>query len=998
MKKRTLIKTAIWLTILCAVAIRLWAAWAYRYDLNYDRARAMLMTRHMMDNHPFPVFSYGATHLGSLEPAVSALICKLAGFNTFTANLGTVLLSVLLLILVYHWTCAASDRRGGLLALIFLLIGPFGFFVFTVLPRGGYAATMLLAVALLFLTGRMVMQNRQQGNVPTGMFWLLGLLGGLAWWTNQMLTAALLTSALWITGSLRTKVFTRKTAGMIVLFFVASAPWWIWNFYHGWESLAFIPSIYGPPLLHGLKLFFWDRLFNLINLPSAWGTARFIIPLVYAGLVFYSLIFTAVHLRRHRNTTNWIIPGIALSFLAIYAVLFAKSVFALQHSARYLIPVIPVLALLIGISTSDLFKRFRYGGLCLIAFALLCAAQFSAFITEQTADTDEKPWQQARELAAFCARQGIEVVFVDQRKNWMNIATDEPVVFCDFSQEAYAPYEKAGNQTDSPALLNNAFDMTRFLKGTQADCSIGTAGTWQVYYNFTNAPIPAQPLEPENYEAIIAGTAQSNIAHLVTDHDCDTIWKAVVHSKGPPVVIHLRLNQPQVLNGIRLWCSKERYPVSCRLEGRTDSNSEWITLLPDMPAGPLFWSGPRWYINGLFYRMMYRFPETQALRECRLTFLPCARYDYQVDLTELQLLGKRDKLAPESWSRFLPDLCARLQQRNIMRCFADRWLSAKLYDTTTGAVEVIMPSFMPRTIYSAKQEIRKEYHDILRLTPNDAMVVPAAEAPALERTLNKHNITMRKTPIGPWILFDFSTGQYTRNSAIFPGLKWVGFGCFDNSEVNRKRKGDYYYREARYAVETEKKLANFKQAIELYPRHKSALRDMVSLAERLDNKPLTQIYRRALQAFTPAIETPIRYENGIQLLGITPRTMQAAAGGELAFDIYWECPPDVNPAIYAVFIHITQNGERFQGDHVLLDIVPEEEITQQTTAETFIDPRTIPVPIGTSLGTYRITIGVYNRITGFRLHPETPLKTHRNGVILPLPITVTAPRKSTGQK
>ena len=81
-RKRLLIQSA-WLLLILALGLRIWIAWAWRDDLHHDRGSAELMARHMAQGIDYPVFAYGAPHLGSLEPAVAALLFRLFGAREF---------------------------------------------------------------------------------------------------------------------------------------------------------------------------------------------------------------------------------------------------------------------------------------------------------------------------------------------------------------------------------------------------------------------------------------------------------------------------------------------------------------------------------------------------------------------------------------------------------------------------------------------------------------------------------------------------------------------------------------------------------------------------------------------------------------------------------------------------------------------------------------------------------------------------------------------------
>jgi len=544
------------------------------------------------------------------------------------------------------------------------------------------------------------------------------------------------------------------------------------------------------------------------------------------------------------------------------------------------------------------------------------------------------------------------------------------------------------------ALLDDVFGLSRFLRATDCGWSVTNFGPYALTWQFTQVPRPALPLPEEAYESIKVDGQDHDLTQAMTDMDCDTAWFTRVTSTGEVRQLNITLKEPIVLCGIRLWCNKDRYPGICRVEGRAEDDAEWRVLLEPMASTPFYWSGPRWYINGLFYRMMYRWPVTAPLASLRVSFLPPAEHGYEVDLAELQLLTAPGPESAEESDNGLAGVLEKLEERSIVRCFADRFLSARLHAASGGRIDTIQPSFMTRSVHSGERQIVDEYWDISRLTPHDAMLVPAVEAPALRKVLERHRINMRQTALGSLVLFDYPPGAYSRESAFYPGLKWIGYGCLSNHRYNRKFKGHYYYREALDSDDTEIRLDYLKEAVSLYPRHKAALRALADVSHLRENLPLYQTTLNAIDALAPQLDTSIRFPNGITLLGVTTVRKEGRPGEALEMVYYWECPPSVRPADFAVFVHFVSGSGHFQDDHVLLEDVEEQDIADQLTPETFITRRVFDVPEDAPPGEYEMQVGLYNRRTSFRLRPACRLKTTHKAVVLPFPIQVLDPEDS----
>ena len=76
--------------LVIGAAVRLAGAWLFRNPDNPDQGIVALMAKHIAEGLPFPVFFYGQAYLGSLEPVVSALLCRIFGYSGFAVTLGTV--------------------------------------------------------------------------------------------------------------------------------------------------------------------------------------------------------------------------------------------------------------------------------------------------------------------------------------------------------------------------------------------------------------------------------------------------------------------------------------------------------------------------------------------------------------------------------------------------------------------------------------------------------------------------------------------------------------------------------------------------------------------------------------------------------------------------------------------------------------------------------------------------------------------------------------------
>ena len=96
--------------LLLGVLARVARAWAGRASLDVDASVVGLMARHMAQGTDFPLFFYGQSYMGSLEPSASAVMFRLFGESGFTLGLGPALFGCIALWALWRWGRDAAVR------------------------------------------------------------------------------------------------------------------------------------------------------------------------------------------------------------------------------------------------------------------------------------------------------------------------------------------------------------------------------------------------------------------------------------------------------------------------------------------------------------------------------------------------------------------------------------------------------------------------------------------------------------------------------------------------------------------------------------------------------------------------------------------------------------------------------------------------------------------------------------------------------------------------
>ena len=157
MQSRRTYRIAFFALLALGAVVRLFGAWCYRGNFHPDAGIVALMAKHMAEGRGFPVFYYGQPYMGSLEPMVAAVFCRLFGCSGLVVCMGTALFAFLLLPVVYAWAKDGDGKTAGIAAMAYCLVGTGGYFHYMSSTRGGgYAAMLLLGTSVIWLSGRIV--------------------------------------------------------------------------------------------------------------------------------------------------------------------------------------------------------------------------------------------------------------------------------------------------------------------------------------------------------------------------------------------------------------------------------------------------------------------------------------------------------------------------------------------------------------------------------------------------------------------------------------------------------------------------------------------------------------------------------------------------------------------------------------------------------------------------------------------------------------------------
>ena len=965
------------LIAVCAVCacVRVFLVWNTRFMLDPDAGVVALMAKHMAEGVGFPVFFYGQPYMGSLEPAVSAALFIIFGASELALCAGTALIGLCVLPVAYLWARDAAGRWAGLAALVFLALGPAGYFPYLVVPRGGYAVIILAGTLVLWLSARILSVETRRERANWRLFTGLGLAAGAGWWTSALEAAAIGTAGLLFLCVMRRRLAAWRVFLAGLAFFAGGAPFWIWNIRHDWASFAYLAGgVQKAPFLDNLLKRMPERFLLLMGLDkvSDWWAA---LVLILLGLLLLSgLLFLFRSLRRGDRRAALSLIAAAL-FILFLLFLFCDSNFARLRTPRYLAPLVPALAVLLGAGTVWLFERVRWAA----AIPLLALVVCQAGALGQALDKSESQRARRKELAAFIEEvraAGHDVVYRGFSDYWLNFMSREAVCFSPLEGERYAPSFERAERTDSPAVAGNYGYVREFLF-----CSGGTARCDSVVSGFRPPAMAERPIARDRIAAMIEPGGEDVLDRL-TDGSVDTFVERPFAARPPPEeYFTITFRDPTRVSGFRLLSRNHVYPTRMRVEGRANAGADWAIMKNEVIVPKFYWSGPRPFWGGRFRRLECRF-DPALLSEVRISFTktdPRAIWQF----AELDMQEPCPASIPESEA--LPGLLEGLKAARIGRLYCSRWVAAKVRDALGGAMEIALAEPEP------KIDSHKPPSNSICLSESAGILVRAEDADLTRRALARRRVKMIGLPIGPWVLFHFGPGQWDAAYSLDHGLYWSGYACYTCRDwlwawtLFQRAQSDFAG-----SGDIDMAIADAEEVLAFCPHWQPVIS---WLAGRLkDSGRLSEARQweaKADRLWTPDTPCAIRFANGVELAGISMAAGPLHPGAVFNVRYFFHCPADYPRNSKSVFVHFRLNGKVvFQDDHVLLE---NHDTNFQPFPMIYVEDRDVRIPTNVPAGTYEIGLGLYDPLREMsRLAMSTQLPAYRRMATLPVSLEIRA--------
>ena len=978
--------------LLAGLLLRVWGAWCIQFSPNSDFGIVALMARHMAMGIDFPVFFYGQPYMGSFEPAVSALLCRLFGVSGFMVCLGTALLGFFALPLVYLLARRMAGPRAALFAILYLLVGSDTNFHYAVAPRGGYMAMLVMGLACILFSIRIARRWTDAKPLPVFDFVAIGLCAGIGWWSNQLVFVFLMPAALLLLPGIRRADFWPRAIIALGAFIIGSAPWWWWNAMHGWASFGFRGSLGSVPVTEGVVSFWYQFLEAIAAWPVSQPLNAIRIALTVAAIGIMLLNLARQIRARQWDDAFWTRLAGALILVVMIAV-YSTSHYARFNASRYVLPVIPVFALALSDAFATFVRIFRrpiLAGITGTAALLLAVPSHYQHIPsmKDSRAADFVAWDAGADLINKMPETTGGVLYGDYGYHWINFASAERLCIATAPDDRYAPYTLRTETAPNPGYLQNHGRIHAFVAGTRGTLKEQHFFKYSVVYDVTPPNAAWRYMEAKDIRLKSLTHPNASLEPMLDDVLSDVY--SIRLEPGAPFAWQARFDRPVSLAGLRTINPQGHYSQKITVSLLGEDSGKWFDIYSGIGTSAWFWSGPRPYPAPFQHFQEIRFPPTEEPVVAARIRLETESVEQRLTLGQwlfLEAIPDQEIATPEvKQLKQVADVAA---ARNLKRLYAPRWVSQQLR-LSGSPLEIALPHAFTRTV----QELgRQDEHAIpVNVSKDTGLLCWEQDAPRTRRVLKAFGLAFEEEALPPWHLFSL-TDQPAGVARDYTAIYWNETGCWaaDLQQYAKTRAHRVY--EQKITEDTASAIERLRLVLELYPAHQPALEQIAGLLKDSGRADEAEAFSRKLNERTrPVVPARIRFQNRAEFLGMTVSSDTVPAGESFDITYYWKCPPKLKHERWAFFVHFKSEDSLFQDDHIFMEGVPRHDLVYQPFEEVFTITRRVTVPADAKAGTYTIRAGLYDRRTNERLKKlRTRLPHKRGAVALPLQIAVTRP-------
>ncbi len=777
-------KPWLWLGLILAAAFALRMALSvFNYVSTFDSATPGLMAFHISRGESFPLFFYGQHYMGAIEAYVAAVFFLIFGPSDLSLSLSAILFSLGWTAGTYAVFSEIGGRRAGLVAAATTIAPPWIALWYNVLTYGGYTVTFCLGTWALWLCLRIA----RMGVDGRGGFLriaALGLVAGLAMWTNYMSASFLLTGGLLVlAAAIRNRFWGWKglrLAWAVPFFLAGVSPVIAAIARHGPGhtgsfifNLAHIKHVIVITFLREDKGF-GQLLFDPLDHAIA-GYAAFAI--LFGGMAALSVAGVARMLRRRETPLLWIVPCL---FAVVFFALYLPHYMAQYGTPRYLMPIwvfffaavaaIPVVA---GPSRILRAAGAVLAGVAVAAFAAIDAREIAR--QAPVARDDRTDHAALVKLARDLRLPAVEMTggpIWEMTGQVFSFYSGDTPIFSSSATDRYPPHALR-LETE----LNRGFAVEPghlpFAEGALKDLGlsfeIAKSGRNALIHDIKVPPRPIRPAAKAPRTAQV-GAGVDGVPDSIHDRVLGTGLDGY-YETAAAITVDLGAEVPVSA----IWMMSDvggggKLPGGYKLESSTDG-SDYRTLRKTPTRYPIAYTiGNRAYLRGKWGMMEIRLDPTPA-RFIRLTPLRGSSRHEGWHIGEMFIFQPADGPAEES-SPPVADLLRALDAESIDLLVANRQLSARVDTAGRGGAKA------PRVLdYHAHATDADSFPFAITPGASVAVAVESCAEPiarqVLEETIGTGAIR-KEWRHGEYAVWCLTPSADTAATAARTNLQWTG--------------------------------------------------------------------------------------------------------------------------------------------------------------------------------------------------------------------------------
>ncbi|HWC04725.1 MAG TPA: hypothetical protein VHF87_18395 [Methylomirabilota bacterium] len=537
--------------------------------LDADQAVTGLMGVYVLRGE-FPIFFWMQDHAGVPESYAAAPLFFLFGISRRVLDLVPALSTLALAVAVYRTGAVLFGPGAGRLGILFTTAVSAYVAANYTLARSYYVEHLLvgqivLLGAALWLTRRLSEPARCRVAIA------MGLAGGLGLYFNFQIVDALVPAALALL-LVEPGLPLRRAAWLGVgAFVLGSLPFWVYNLTHNWATFVTGARFQGRTSgAETARTLFLDLLPVALGVRSGTdqpahlpGLLAWTIPLVVGGAVALLLVRVVLGLGRLRREPA--LAGEALLLIGMAVTLGVVWYGGYVRVPRYLLPLIPLLALVLGRAAQLTWRRTRVGtlvwvGAYLFAVGMDLVPDVTALRPEARARYRQERAADARLFRYLRANDLRQAYAFDY---WLaprlTFETRGEIVVAQPFNDRYPPHTRAVDRSPRPAYVVQAgVEVFRsWLRATGVRARERAVGEYRVFHDFTPPP-EARPLARAAW--IVRTSPGRGDAGSVADARLESGWSS---ARGPDgsAWIEVDLGAERELSGVTLVNDRaERVP------------------------------------------------------------------------------------------------------------------------------------------------------------------------------------------------------------------------------------------------------------------------------------------------------------------------------------------------------------------------------------------------------------------------------------------------------